>query len=232
MIDFHSHLLPGVDDGSKNVDETIKMLEKEYQQGVCKIVVTPHFYAGKNSVEHFLKRRMESLKQVRSVMEGKEWAPGLYPGAEVYYFPGMGKAGQLSKLCVEGTKLLLVELPFCQWTDNVLTDVRQMIELQKMNVILAHVERYYAFQKDKTIWDEMIHLPLYLQLNGECFLNWKKRQFGIRLLQTGKEIVLGSDCHNLVSRAPNLKEAREMIRKKSGEAVLDQIDQLGERILQ
>lgn len=232
MIDFHSHLLPEIDDGSKSIEETIKMLAQEYEQGVCQIVATPHFYASRNSVEHFLKQRGKSLERVRAAMEGKEWIPVIYPGAEIYYFPEMGKAEQLKKLCVEGTRLLLVELPFCQWTKDMLRDIRHLIEKQNFNVVLAHVERYYGFQKDRSVWNEMIQMPLMLQLNGECFLNWKKRRFGIHMLQSGKEILLGSDCHNLVNRSPNLKEAREIILKKSGEEVLSKIDRLGERLLQ
>ena len=53
MIDFHTHILPGIDDGSRNSEESIQMLNLEQEQDITKIVFTPHFYANRNSVERF-----------------------------------------------------------------------------------------------------------------------------------------------------------------------------------
>ena len=66
MIDFHTHILPGIDDGSRNSEESIQMLNLEQEQGITKIVFTPHFYANRNSVERFLKRREASYERLLS----------------------------------------------------------------------------------------------------------------------------------------------------------------------
>ena len=57
MIDFHTHILPGIDDGSRNIDMTVAMLSEEVSQGVTAVVATPHFYANRTSVAAFLERR-------------------------------------------------------------------------------------------------------------------------------------------------------------------------------
>lgn len=231
MIDFHSHILPGIDDGSQNLEESIKMLYEQYKHGVQKVILTPHFYASRDSVDHFLKRRAECFSIVQEAVTEKNWNLKLYAGAEVYYFPDIGKAEDVSRLCLEGTSVLLLELPFCQWKEDMLKDVKRIIEKQNLTVLLAHIERYCGFQKDKGIWNQMMELPLYLQVNAGSFLKWKQRQFGFRLLREGAQIVLGSDCHNLERRPPNLWEGREAIHKKTGDEFLQDIDRLGERIL-
>lgn len=229
MIDFHSHLLPGIDDGSHDIAETEKLLHQEYQQKVQSVVATPHFYASRNSVEHFLTSRQNSYEKVKQAE--LEDIPKVFLGAEVYYFSGMSKAEMLSKLCIEGTNLILIELPFCQWKKEVYQDIKQIIEKQKLTVILAHVERYYGYQKNKEIWNKIFSLPVYAQINAGSFLKWQKRRFCIKFIKEGHNVLLGSDCHNTTSRIPNLEQGRKVLKEKLGEQVLSEIDNLGQSIL-
>ena len=60
MIDFHTHILPGVDDGSRSIEESLAMLQAEADAGIERVVFTPHFYASQNSPKDFLRRRQES----------------------------------------------------------------------------------------------------------------------------------------------------------------------------
>ena len=232
MIDFHSHILPNMDDGSRNVEESIEMLHHENEQTVEHIVMTPHFYADKYSVEAFLERRTDRLSRLQEIQKTDDKIPTLHIGAEVYYFPGMGKANLLHRLCIGETQVLLLELPFCQWDEEILHDVEKIIEKQKLTVMLAHIERYLDFQKRWDVWDKMFQLPLYAQINAGSLLNWKKRRRVLQLLQEVPDIVLGSDCHNMEWRPPNLSEGRAVIRKKAGEKRLYDIDEFGKRILQ
>ena len=82
MIDFHSHFLPGMDDGSKSVQESLKMLSLARDSGVNQIVATPHFYASKESPEHFLRRRESSWETLKEALPDD--APQIWLGAEVY----------------------------------------------------------------------------------------------------------------------------------------------------
>ncbi len=236
MIDFHSHILPGIDDGSRNMEETARLLKMEHQQGVETVVATPHFYADSDSVSHFLKKRSESFAEVSDFADqqraqGEDWMPKIIVGAEVYYFPEMGKADLLPSLCLEGTSLILLEMPFAQWTKSMYEDISRIIKKQKLTVILAHIERYYPFQKDKSIWQQVFELPLYAQINAGSFQDRKKRKFNLKFIDTGFPVLLGSDCHNTEYRKPNLADGRAVLKEKSGGDVLKSIDELGERLL-
>lgn len=230
MIDFHAHILPGIDDGSRDLEETKGLLEKAYEQGIRRILATPHFYAERESVGQFLKKREESLAQVRELAKSQPWIPEIRAAAEVYYFPGMGKAEMLSRLCMETGSLLLVELPFAQWTKQMYQDIELMIQKQQLTIVLAHVERYYGFQKDKTVWDAVFQMPLYAQINTGSLLRRKQRRFDLNFLKEGHCTLLGTDCHNLSSRPPNMEAGRSVLEKHLGKTVLESIDLWGEQL--
>ena len=117
MIDFHTHILPHMDDGSQSLEQAREMIKREQAEGIQDIIATPHFYADRVGMDSFLSYREKSMQAVQKMMEKEMWErpPRIYGGAEVYYFPGIGRASEISKLCVEGTSLLLLELPFSQW---------------------------------------------------------------------------------------------------------------------
>lgn len=231
LIDIHSHFLPKIDDGSHSVEESMAMLKTAYEQGVTHMVATPHFYADECSVDRFLVRRERSLMRLREETERDTQLPQILCGAEVYYFDGMGKAELLPKLCIGDTRVLLLEMPFTQWTKHMAEEVERIIEKQELQVILAHIERYYDLQKDRGIWDYVMELPVHAQMNGGIFLDWRRRHTANRLLRDNAPILLGSDCHNMTSRCPNLGDARRYIAKKHGDAVLAQTDELGKELL-
>ena len=226
IIDFHTHVLPGIDDGSRDIDESKCLLEEELKQGVEYIIATPHFYAVRTSFQSFLEKREKAYQSIRSVSPVQ-----ILKAAEVYYFPGMGNADQLREFTIEGTDLLMLEMPFAQWTSEIVEDLRLLIYKQKLSVILVHLERYYAFQKKKEFWENVLELPLAIQLNAGSLLEWRGRRFDLRLMKTGRPVVLGTDCHNMKSRKPNMGEGRAVIEKKLGAGMLEQIDCYGTNLL-
>lgn len=237
MIDFHTHILPGIDDGSRDIDMTIAMLEAERAQGVSHIYATPHFYANRRSVSAFLERRAGALEKTMQVLASRPELPGITAGAEVYYFSGIGRAEQISSLCIEGTNILLLEMPFDQWHSDAIRDIEDLMNRMGLRIILAHVERYERFQKDKSTWNRIINMPLVLQMNSESFIetgSWlrpnHKHRLCLELLSDYEDCIIGTDCHNLTDRAPNLAEARKMIEKKAGAARLAHLDRYTEEL--
>lgn len=230
MIDFHSHILPMMDDGSQSIEESLWLLFLEYKHGVSKVVATPHFYAERDAFDLFRYRREESCARLRESLRGWEKVPELFIGAEVYYFPGMWEAKALPQLCIEGTRTLLLEMPFAQWTQEMKNDIQKIITERGLHVMLAHIDRYYLLQKDKRVWNEVFNLPVCAQMNAGSLMDRKRRRFSLKFLHK-HTAVLGSDCHDREHRPPNLKQAREEIRKKLGAKKLAEIDHLGETIL-
>ncbi len=225
MIDFHTHILPGIDDGSRNIEMTEAMLEEEARQGVTEICATPHFYAHRMSFDNFLRNRKHAAEITAELLNRRGTLPKIYTGAEVYYFQGMGRAERVKELCVTGTNTILVEMPFAQWNQQVFDDIHDLIRKQRLTVVIAHIERYYEFQKDKSYWDEVFDLPLTRQLNAGSFLNgWLRSRFPIKVMKAHPSILVGTDCHNMDKRRPNLQEARDVIARKVGQEALDESD--------
>jgi len=229
MTDFHSHILPGLDDGSRSIPESVRMLEMEKEQGVNEVVLTPHFYADRDRIGSYLEAREKSLQSLLEALP--EDMPELYLGAEVAYFPRMGEADALSELAIRGTGTILVELPFSQWDEEVCRDLDTMIGRRGLRVILAHLERYTEFQKKRKVLDEILQMPVYVQLNAGPFSTFFGRRYPMQLVKSGRAVLLGSDCHNTDDRAPNLKAGRDMIAAKADRDALARIDTVGRLIL-
>ena len=226
FIDFHTHILPGIDDGSRNEKMTLALLDEEKRQGAGIVVATPHFYADRDSIDRFLERREESFERTKdAIAESGITAPALMRGGEIYYFPGMSGAEKLPELCIKGTDVILIEMPFAQWTNTVADEIEKIITERKLRVVLAHVERYTGYQKDKGPWERVMDMPLVTQINAGSFLkDRRKRRFCLKWIQGREGCVIASDCHNLEKRSPNVAMAREVIEKKAGAAVLERMD--------
>ena len=228
MIDFHSHILPGIDDGSKSSDMSLRMISALADQGVDTIAATSHYYATDRTPERFLQRRSEAFERIKGKLP--EESPKILLGAEVLYFPGISRMDELPELCLEGTKLLLLEMPFTTWTENMVREVNELSHASPCTIMLAHIERYY-FKQPASVWDDLLNHGVLMQANADFFLPFATRRKALRLLREGRIHLLGSDCHNTTSRAPHMAEARETIRRRLGEEILDEIDSLGRELL-
>ncbi len=234
MIDFHCHILPEIDDGSADVGETAALLEMEKEQGVTDIIFTPHFYAEQQRLEKFLTQRNCCFEQTAEIMRQKGLGDiNTYLGAEVCYFQGIGQSDILSALCIDESSVMLLELPFFQWNHMLIEDLQHLIHQKKIKVVIAHMERYYRYQQKKDIWNQVLQLPVFFQLNAGPFLEkWTTGRLQFKLLNRLDRVVLGSDCHNTVNRRPNLQPARKLIERKAGIEQLQQIDQLGRQLIE
>ncbi len=224
MIDWHSHILPGMDDGSKDAAESLAMLRLLREQGVETVVATPHFYANDENVPTFLARRAKALEMLTEQLPAD--APKLRLGAEVRYYQGISRMEDLQDLRIEGSKLLLLEMPMSVWTEYM---VRELIELSgkgSVKVVLAHVERYLKLQKQQT-WERIADSGILMQVNGSFFTSLATRRKAVSLLDGGMIQLLVSDCHNMTSRPPQLGKALEVIRKRFGDDYLEQMKHYG-----
>ena len=228
MIDFHSHILPGIDDGSRDPQMSVRMIRALRKQGVDTLCATSHFYATQRTPSHFLERREEAWEALQPVLP--EDAPEILLGAEVLYYPGITHMAELPNLCLEGTDLLLLEMPFHTWSDYYIREVKELANSSELTIVLAHIERYY-FKQPVSVWDDFLDLDIIMQSNAEYFLPFRARRRALKLLRDGRIHLLGSDAHNMTTRAPHMAEAREMIRKHLGEETLEEIDEFGESLL-
>lgn len=229
IYDFHGHFLPGMDDGSRSVEESVNMLQMAKEQGVTKMFATPHYYSTE-SVETFLERRTECWERLSKAIAK---APNKYPqvalGAEVAYRQGIGNAEDLERLCLGNSRYLLLELPFVLWDGMLFRDISTMANVRGIIPIIAHVERYLPLQSAKML-DRLWEQDVLFQMNAEYLLTWYRKGRAKKMLADGAVQLLGSDCHNLTTRKPNLGSAIAYLEKNKLYGVLENMEQLGEEI--
>ena len=219
-LDLHSHILPGIDDGSADVAQTLRMLEAEARQGITQVVATPHFYARYSDPDTFLAKRAGAAALLGEAMAGRTDLPQVILGAEVHYFSGISESEHLSRLTIGDTKYVLVEMPGAPWTEAMYRELEMIYTQQGLTPVIAHVDRYIRPWHTHGIPKRLMELPVLVQANGEFFLEKATAGMALRMLRRGQIHLLGSDCHNLEDRAPNLGATRERIGQKLGEPAL------------
>ena len=231
IVDFHTHVLPGIDDGSQSIAESMALLRAAARQGITHMVATPHFYPQYDTPERFLDRRNRAEQQLREVMASEKKLPKLHIGAEVFYFHGISKSEEISKLTIDNSPYMLIEMPPAPWSEAMYQELADLYEKRGYFPIIAHVDRYISRFRTFGIPDRLMELPVLVQANAEFFLERSTASMAMRMLQKGKIQLLGSDCHNLKNRKPNMGEALEKIRCKLGKAVVEEISACSEHIL-
>lgn len=220
MIDFHSHFLPGIDDGSDSISLSLTMLNAWCSQGIETVCATPHFYAERNNPQRFLTRRQAAYDSVREAMtkyspsNGGTW-PDILLGSEVHFFDGISRFEGLHELCLEGTNLLLLEMPFRTWTSRMIDEVGIISSSTGLMPVAAHIERY--LDQPRSLVKAFLNLDIYFQSNAEFFLERRTTRQALKMLKKGVVTFLGSDAHNMANRAVNIGPALEIIGKSLGD---------------
>ena len=230
-IDFHSHILPGVDDGSPSVEVSVEMLHRSVQKGITHVVATPHFYADYDDPIRFLRRRERAQEALRTEMAKHEGLPTVLIGAETAFFRGISQSDFLPELTIQGKNCILIEMPPAPWPEEYFWELVAIRDRRNIIPIVAHIDRYIGPWCTFGIPKRLERLPVYVQANAEFFLERSTARMALRMLKTGQIHLLGSDCHNLSDRKPNLGPALEKIGQRLGEAVLQELRDQGRKLL-
>ena len=228
MIDWHSHILPGMDDGSHDAAESISLVNMQVSQGVDTVIATPHFYANDEIVDSFLERRKKALDLLKDALP--EGPPKILLGAEVRYYQGISRMADLKALRIEGSKLLLLEMPMSSWTEYMVRELFEMSGRYCIQIVLAHIDRYLTLQK-QVVWDRIIESGILMQANASFFTSLASKRKALALLREGNIQFVGSDCHNVATRPPQIGKAFEIIQKKLGEDYIHQMNEYGYSML-
>lgn len=231
MIDAHSHILPGIDDGSASLEESISMLRVSAQQGVSHVIATPHFYAHHDKPERFLEKRAQAEAALRQEMARHEGIPKLHIGAEVYFFSGISDSELINQLTIDKKRCILIEMPSVPWTESMFRELEEIHRKQGLTPVIAHVDRYIRPFHTYKIPERLAELPVLVQANASFFLHPSTAGMAMRLLRRDQIHLLGSDCHDLTDRKPNLGAAAALIKKRLGEAALARLKDYGDELL-
>lgn len=229
--DFHSHILPGIDDGSKSVEESIAMLRMEAEQGVRQVIATPHFYPQQDTPAAFLERRNRAAVRLREAMACHSDLPQVSLGAEVYFFHGISESEPLSQLTICEKRCILIEMPPAPWTEEMYRELEAIYTQRGLTPVIAHIDRYIRPWHTHGIVRRLSDMPVLVQANAEFFLDKRTASMAMRMLKADQIHLLGSDCHNTSSRKPDLGPAVTRICRKLGDGAVKRIVQYESEVL-
>lgn len=203
LIDFHSHIIPRADHGSSSTDETIIQLKYATKYGVERIIATPHFYPHVENVEAFIKRRNACFDRLKARYSNE--FPKIILGAEVLICDNIEEMPMLDEVCISGTNILLLELPFTDFSDSYIYSVKALIN-NGYTVVIAHADRY-----DPRNVNRLITAGAYVQLNADALSGLFIPKHIKKWLSDERVFALGSDIHGPDKKA--YKKFSRAIRK-------------------
>ncbi len=217
-FDIHSHILPGVDDGAKNLDETRRMLHRAYDEGIRVIVATPHFLAGGKNPE--VDRLKEIFFVVAELAAEVSEELQVILGNELFYNASLiDSLNRGEALTIDGTRYILVEFSPRVTFRSMWEGLNNCIFAGYIP-ILAHTERYQCLLKEPELVNDFIRLGAYIQLNFSCIRSkgfHKRSKFSHKLLKRGWVHFLGTDTHGAYEKTLHTKKVVSFLRKKFGE---------------
>lgn len=225
LFDMHCHIIPHVDDGAKNMDMALKMLQMEYKDGVRSIILTPHFRCEMfETPQEKIEQQFKILKKKAEEKIGMDLR--LYLGCEFHANMSMTET------------LLNQERPTMAGSDYVLTEFsgatdfsfarERVYELVTHGFIpiIAHVERYPNIRKDMGNLETLREIGAYLQVNAESIIGeegFATKRFCKKLIKNNMLDFVGTDCHRTDKRVPNLGMCAEYLEKKMGREYVERI---------
>lgn len=223
-LDIHSHILPGIDDGSKDWEMTKQMLKMAYEQGVRQMIATPHNYPGNH------KQDNEKIKRLAKEADklAKQIAPDfqVFCGNEVFYRRGIEEEIERGHvLTMAGSRYILVEFYPNEQYGKIYQGLKELVE-EGYYPIIAHMERVHALFGDESKVHEIIKMGISVQVNSESLMGgvFDRRSARLRkYIESGMVHFLGSDCHNLKERPPMMKDCVEKLYKKLPSACVDRL---------
>ncbi len=222
MIDFHSHILPGVDDGARDVETSLALLTEEKKQGVDTVILTPHFYPATDNISNFIEITNKAYNFLSSSIDNISF-PNIILGAEVALSYNLPKLTNIEKLCIQGTDLILVELPYKTYNEWILDSLFEL-SARGLTPVIAHFERYIKYDFFKTLYEKILAMNFDIQINSTFIFDKDERKFFKSLLKQNIVPILGSDTHNLENRFIHLKHANHYIKKKYKDNILNKIN--------
>jgi len=220
MIDFHSHILPGVDDGSRTEDESRQMIMEAKQFGFDKIISTSHYAVDCYEVpEYKRKTLLEELKHTSD-------APELYLGSEIFItFNILNLLEEYKASTINGTRYVLFELPLRRHFPNYKDIINNLIN-NDYKLILAHPERYLEVQENFEILHELSNMGVLFQANYGSFVG----HYGFKAKSTVKKMLskelisfMGSDVHRPGHSYPLIPKALKKMSKIASVEYIERI---------
>lgn len=218
LFDIHCHIVPSVDDGAGNLEEALKILQMEYDQGVRTIIVTPHFR--KRMFETPLPQIRKQFRMLREAAWEMNKELRIYLGCEFHANMEMVpllRSGKVSTMA--GSRYVLTEFSGSTEASYIRERLYSLLS-NGYKPIVAHIERYECMRKDIDFVEDMINMGAFMQVNADSIIGkggLGTKRYCNKLLKAGNIHFVGSDCHGSKERVSRIGEAYDYISKKTGE---------------
>ena len=210
LVDLHCHILPGIDDGAKNLDVSMSLIQKEMEDGVVGIVFTPHFHYERITLDAFVQQRKMAYRSVVAQLAERKLPLAVKLGAEVYFTTALASL-DLSKLAFAGSRYILIEFPTSIHPGGI-EDTLFAVQNRGYTPILAHVERYPYVTEDPTLLYRWVSSGALAQINASGLVRGGHTAKWLhKLLDWNLVHLMCSDCHSVTTRPPNLKDGMAQI---------------------
>lgn len=231
MIDFHTHILPGIDDGARTPEASFRMLRELKILGFSDVVLTPHFYPDKSSAENFLENRRLAVKKLAEHTGDRTGLPNVYIGCEMHLSEHIFNNTDISKLCIGGGRFLLTELPDTDFFSEVaLNAVSKLINDYNVVPVLAHIDRYAFLLKEKNLY-RFLEAGCLAQVNFSAFSKFGIKGKILKYIEKGYISALGSDSHYAPVKSDMILKSISLIEKKAGRDKLERFFAKSAKIL-
>ncbi|MBQ7329966.1 MAG: capsular biosynthesis protein [Oscillospiraceae bacterium] len=208
LTDLHTHILPGVDDGAKDLEASLEILRKQKKSGVERVALTSHFYPMREELQDFLDRRQRAYEELLYAWD-VDTMPQLRLGAEVHYSSSIADM-DLRKLSLAQSDYLLVELSDTMVPAHI-EQVLKIILSQGITPILAHVERCAYFMEDPSKLLHLIELGALAQITTRALHNKRRQKFAEICLQKNVAQIIASDVHGIWELKTGLGALKESL---------------------
>ncbi len=215
FFDIHSHILHHIDDGAKDLDESVTLLEDMYSQGITDVIATPHFYPQTDVLDDFIKTATTRFNELINAIKTKD-LPNIYLGCEVFYYSGISKASSLENLTLNGSNYILLEPNFSLIGKGFQKELLYFRDTLGITPIIAHIERYHKEKGYKELITFIKENAILTQVNASSFTNRQYTRTLKKLITQDVISFLATDTHSKEHRPPQLREALSIIENKYG----------------
>ncbi|QNK55283.1 tyrosine-protein phosphatase [Paenibacillus sp. PAMC21692] len=232
MIDIHTHILPGIDDGASDWEETLRLANAAVKDGITAIIATPHHANGKYiNAAHEVKQLAERVDK-RLNEEGIPLR--VLHGQEIRIHDGLPEAWERGELLsLSGSRYMLIELPSSHIPKS-MGELMHELAVLGLVPIIAHPERNSAIARDPRLLEEMVMRGAFAQVTSHSLLGGFGRSVertAWTLCRSGLIHMVSSDAHDTNRRGFRLKEAYQVVGKRLGESYVDYYQSNASRIV-
>lgn len=224
VVDLHCHLLPGVDDGSKSMEISLRLAREATENGVTHALLTPHHMNG-----HYINHKQDVIQRTAEFQEQlkKHNIPlTVFPGQEVRINGNLLTALDKDDILFAdtGNKYLMLEFP----DDDVPHYTNQMIfDLQQRGIVpvIVHPERNTKIMAKPDLIYKLLEKGCLSQITASSYVGTfgkKVEKFSRQLIETGQGYVFASDAHNLPGRKYEMKQAFIKLNQEFGSTITKQ----------